>query len=465
MLLELLLACEGPTSAAPTPVATPASDAPDLVVLLSAGLRADIPDAGPTGAEARFWSAFGAPTVRFTEAYAQSSSTFLSLGSMLTGRYVSSIPLCGLFTDGVSAAETRTVQSNAEQSRLWCADIPAQVPTLPEVLALYGYQTALFSAGLPGTGLMRGFATNEEAPFGRDGTDWAVLGEKVGTWWSEHADHPRLLFVVTADTDVTARPAVLEEMGIRLTLESGFNPAHTDADPDTVSRKYADLAEATGARLHDLAGRLDSKRARWTFVTATNGVSLTEPSGFFGMPVPVATTSYMLDRTARVPLGIFGDALAGTSVRVVELLDLVPTLTRLGGAVPPAGLVGSDLLTGPMSDAETESAYGEFGDSLLYRKGTYTLLFRAYLHHGTVLDPQLDERLLDPSSQRSFSMHEIRNDPYQVRDLVFERPDDFNRMRMEMQRVRREKAAPPAGTWDDPQRLWQIRMARSHGYW
>ena len=112
-----------------------------------------------------------------------------------------------------------------------------------------------------------------------------------------------------------------------------------------------------------------------------------------------------------------------------------------------------------------DTAYAEFGDTLLLRRGPYELLFRGYLHHGTVLDPQLDERLWDPSSQRSFSMHLVETDPYQADDLVHERSDDFNRMRTEMQRIRRDEASPPADTWDDPQRLWQIRMARSHGYW
>ncbi|MES2644953.1 MAG: hypothetical protein V4850_36035 [Myxococcota bacterium] len=474
-------------SVSPVPVAVANASAPDLVLLLPSGLRADPP--GAPGPEAQFIEALGIgalgePTQRFTAAYAQSAATYVSLGSIFTGRYPTSIPLCGLFTDGVSAVETRTVQGNALANRLWCADIPASVPTLPEVLALYGYRTAYAVAGVPGAaGLARGFAEVETVPFDADtGTDWPALARWAGAWWSANADAPRLLVVTTADLQLVDRPAVLDRMGIRLMLGETVplpDPARSDADPAEVARIYGDVAHAAGAGLATVVDALEStpgreapnreSRARWVFAAATNGVSLIETSGFFQMAVPVASTSYMLDRTARVPLLVYappgGAGRGGESRRIVELLDLVPTLTNLAGAVAPARLPGVDLFAGPVSGTGDEYAYAEFGDTLLYRKGDHEVLFRAYLHHGTVLDPQLDERLRDGTNHKYFTVHDVQRDPWQRDNLVFSRSDLFQALRTGLTRVRTGPAAPPPGTWDDPQRLWEIRMARSHGYW
>ncbi|MDP2313359.1 MAG: hypothetical protein Q8P41_10670 [Pseudomonadota bacterium] len=470
---------ESPTSPrSPAPPAVTADPTrPDLVLLLPSGLRADPP--GVPGPEARFIDALGAPTRRFTAAYAQSAATYVSLGSLFTGRYPTSIPLCGLFMDGVSAVETRMVQGNALANRLWCADIPAAVPTLPEVLALYGYRTAFAVAGVTGAETLgRGFQEVETIAFSADtGTDWPALLRWAGGWWSENADAPRLLVVTTADTQVVDRPKVLDRMGIRLMLDESmpvFNPGRTDADPATVATVFGDVAHDAGAGLASVVGALaaaPSGRARWVFATATNGVSLIEPTGFFDMPVPIASTSFMLDRTARVPLLVYAPpAVAGgmhpaESGRVVELLDLFPTLAGLAGAVAPARLPGADLFAGPVAGTGDEYAYAEFGDTLLYREGTYELLFRGYLHHGTVLDPQLDERLRDPASQKYFTVHEVMRDPWQKENLVFSQAGKFQELRAAMTGVRTGPGAPPAGTWDDPQRLWEIRMARSHGYW
>ncbi len=477
----LLVACgESPVAAAPAPVVAPADPTrPDLVLLLAPGLRADPPRL--VGAEARFLQGLGgAPRLRFSAAYAQSSATFVSLGSLFTGRYATSIPLCGLFTDGVSAAETRTLQADAEASRLWCADIPPSVPTLPEVLGLYGYRTAFASAGVRGASLLaRGFQETEEVPFDSEaGTDFGALGRWTAGWWAENADAPRLLVVAVADLQVVDRPPVLDRMGIRLLLDGAVpNPTRTDADPASVAAVYAQLAQETGVGLATVLGGLNGPRDRWVVATSTNGVSLVEPSGFWDMPVPVATTSYMLDRTARVPLVVFGPGEAtgvpaapgaptGTvATRIVELLDLVPTFTTLAGAVPPAGIPGADLLAGPVDGAGDEFAYGEFGDTLLYREGRYEVLFRAFLHHGTVLDPQLDERLRAEVNQKHLTVHDVVDDPLQAENLALQRPEILQSLRQELIRVRSGPAAPPRETWDDPQRLWEIRMARSHGYW
>ena len=96
-MLPLLLACTTAPETPIVPTGTPTGPAspeiprptpdildspPDLVVFLVSGLRADIPGADASAPEARFWAAAGTPTIRWTHAYAQTSSTFLSLGSL-----------------------------------------------------------------------------------------------------------------------------------------------------------------------------------------------------------------------------------------------------------------------------------------------------------------------------------------------------------------------------------------------
>jgi arylsulfatase A-like enzyme len=479
LVLLLLAACQTPVTAPPSElpsVRSSASTQPDFVIILVSGLRADKPDSHG-GAEEQFVEALGsyAPDVRFSAAYTQSSSSFVSLGSILVGRYPSAIPMCGLFTGGVKGVLAPTVQPHAVENRLWCAQIPAQARTLPEVLGLYGYRTALATSGLAGADLLtHGFEDRGSADFHADGgTDWEALGQWTRTWWTSHSGSPRLLMVVTEDLQVADRSDLLSSMGLHASLED-MAQFWDDGRPDPsivfrASQVYADAAHRAGLAVRGILDGLPSSStgpARYTFIGSTHGVSLTETGGFERMAVPEITTSYVLDRTVHVPLLVYGplEGLPKIIPSVVEYLDLMPTLLRLGGAVAPVGLSGSDLL---VPSGETPSfAYAEFGDSLFLRYDRRVLEFRAFLHNGTALDPQLDERLVskDNTYQR-FSLYDVVIDPDQENDLLRRGDRAFPDMFRSMLAIRQGSAAPPRDTWDDPSRLWELRMARSQGYW
>ena len=100
---------------------------PDIILLVPTGLRAG-------AAEQALYDAWGAqPVQQFTNAYAQSCAPFTSMGSMLASRYPTSMTLCA----------TRDVNSVGDsKDRPWCARIPDEVWTLPEVLKVYGYASA-----------------------------------------------------------------------------------------------------------------------------------------------------------------------------------------------------------------------------------------------------------------------------------------------------------------------------------
>jgi arylsulfatase A-like enzyme len=461
-----MVACGSPQApapaagTAPTAVAAPAASQPDLVLLVEAGLRADPPRGG--GAEAAFFKALGPPTARWTAAYAQSPSAFVSLGSLLTGRYASNLPMCGLYTAGLSGVDGGLARPDAASDRAWCAQIPDTVRTLPEVLGLYGYHTALATSGLVGAPLLaHGFGDTFATDTSGDDAGWKQLQDWTGTWWKANAAAPRLLVVVATDLQVGERAELVEKMGFRSAGVLGAAPPATEGKQ--VAHAYAEAARAAGVHAKALLDGVASGtgRPRATFVTSTNGWSLDETTGFTDRTLPLVTTSFALDRTVHVPLAVYGTGVpAGTSDAVVQLLDLFPTMGRLAGVPLPAGLPGHDLATpaGP--------AYAEFGDTLLLRDAGSVLQFRGFLHLSTVLDPQVDERLEDAANWgKYYTLYDIAADPVQTHDLASGRPQELRELRDEMLRIRKGPAAPPEDTWSDPRRLWEIRMARSQGYW
>lgn len=474
ILLEasVLGGCNTPEGARPLDapaVVAPTAPQPDLVLLLMSGLRADAPR-GPS-AEAAFFEAFGPPPARYTAAYAQSPAAFVSLGSILTGRYPSSLPMCGLYTAGLSGVDTKTVQDDAVAQRAWCAGIPESTRTLPEVLGLYGYHSALATSGLVGAELLaRGFGDTFAADVAADGAHWNALDAWTRQWWEANAAAPRLLVVVPSDLQVGDRADLVTQMGF-----SPQVPGLPSRPPDgrQVHAVYTEAARTAGAHAKSLVDGIGGLgrgvRERWTFVTSTNGWSLDETMGFTDLVLPYVTTSFVLDRTVHVPLAVYGPAAAGgTFGQVVELIDLLPTLHQLGGAVVPVGLSGRDLVAARGEDADRRVAYAEFGDTLLVRRDRDLLQFRGFLHLSTVLDPQVDERLADTrpaSQQKYYTLYDVIGDPYQTRNLATRQPALLQELRAEMIRIRSGPAAPPADTWADPQRLWEIRMARTQGYW
>jgi arylsulfatase A-like enzyme len=149
---------------------------------------------------------------------------------------------------------------------------------------------------------------------------------------------------------------------------------------------------------------------------------------------------------------------------LVELVDLFPTLMSMAGAVVPVGLAGSDLRQVSPKEAV---AYAEFGDMLFLRQGRRALTFRCTLHNTTSLDPGITSRLLDDQAALGpefYALHDVVADPMQAHDLRGQQPAVFNAMRKRLIALRTGVAAIPQGEVS-PERLWQLRMAPSDGYW
>jgi len=483
-------------------------DQPDILVILVPGLRADAP--GVPGAEAAFLEAFGdRPMRRFTAAYAQSVSEWVSTGSLLTGRYPGSIPLCGR----VSAA--------AGDGQPWCTELPAELPTLPRVAGLYGYRSAMMTMGnvvVPGANA--GFRAVHVAPAVDGRTDVEHLIELLDAHTG--APEPLMAMVVSPDLDVQGRPDLRGSIGLpaepsaceqrvqqagrpRLDGRAGTRDATSPLEPAAVTASSPSLEPrctldtwdpaadgmpgeavpaypwgtldrdrvvavytAEAARLgQDLARAIDSlEHQPWVIITSPHGLDLGEVSGSLPAPKAFATHRLLLDRTLRVPLVIIGpDVTASSDLgQPVELVDLMPTLASLAGAVPPAGLPGQDLLAPDFAPDPSATAYAEFGDMLWLRQGPWALTLRTLNHQATALDPALTEAAARPVDDPVFHLHRVDRDPLQETGLKTEQPALAEQLRTLMHATRSGPAAPPedlAGS----ERLLELRLQGSEGYW
>ncbi|GDX82854.1 hypothetical protein LBMAG42_46650 [Deltaproteobacteria bacterium] len=393
----------------PAPVAETRQPPADLVLVLINGMRADQP--GIPGPAAAFFATLGRPAaVSYDRAITQSVNSYASVVSLLTGRYPTAIPLCSW---GLGA----TVAP-------WCVAIPEAAPTLPEVLGVYGYDTALIDVS---SGMREhDFLVSE---FGSAYT----FADDAATWWSAHEAHPRLL-VYLSDLTLPLAAAV---------------PAARATGGDlaaTLQAAYSTRLSSEASAVKTLLDRALSPgpRPAWAFVTSAHGLVLGETTGTPSLPVDPVQHDVILERTIHVPLAIYSSARSEPrrESAVVELLDLAPTFCRLGNAMPPAGLYGRELLS--TKPDPTRIAYAEFGDMIAARSASHLLLARLWKHGGSTLDPEITERLLTaPPSSSSFSLHNVETDPMQTTERLLTEPAEALRLYQHMVEVRQGAGAPP----------------------
>lgn len=433
----ILLLCSAVACQAP-PAPPPADAPPDLIVLVASGLRADV---GQPGAEAAVYRAMGQqPDLRFTNAYAQSCVPYTSLGSILTGRYPSAIPLCGTY-------DPNALVPQAGQEQPWCASIPEQTWTLPEVLQVYGYRTGAY-------------VSNADA---NSATDWAQLRSRAAQWWDADDSAPRLLLVQVLDLHMLQfDPATgYSEQAV------GLDRRKLAVSPETLRDLYIARAETVGESLRALLEDLPqgSARRREVWLTSTSGLSLRETTGLKSDHLEAVTNSLIVDRTIHVPLARFdGSGRPREDARVVELVDLLPTLAGLAGATAPAEAQGHDLLS-DVADPEPW-AYAEFGDMLSLRSGEDLLTFRFFLHNASSLDPRLTEGLAGwtTADLPLMGLHNIPRDPLQEKDLAPSAVPRVQALHQQLLTVRTGPGAPPPEQMS-PERLEALRLSPASGYW
>lgn len=358
-----------------------APSGPPPVVLVSIDtLRADRLGAyGSTAGLTPNLDRFAAESVVFDAVYAQANQTNLSHASLFTGRYASEL---GSVARGFSPSPT--------------------APTLAEVLAVYGYDTAGFTAGghlTRGFGLERGFSTWETPQ--ELGSFFHTVPPALA-WLDAHAadparaDRPFLLFVHSYDThERYLKPAPL---GLAETDPAYRGPAFAVGREANGLERVMDgwfwsrvgggpRLDPSRLRIHDgpvrslgqrMAGKpggpeAPAQEADLVYLRGLYDGAVTYADGWFGALVEGLDQRGVLDRAVVIVLsdhgeslgeeGLFGhsNSLTDADLRVpllvhlpegagrrVEgefaLLDVLPTVAELVGATAPAGQRGQSLV-------------------------------------------------------------------------------------------------------------------------
>jgi arylsulfatase len=311
--------------------------------------------------------------VVFEQAYSQASETLFSHGSLFTSRYPS------------------------ELGRLsYASALPQDVPTLPEVMQLYGYRTAASVGGIhlnAEYGFSRGFEAYFN-PTNEAGSLYHTLPPALEWLDGLDDDDPFFLFLHSYDTH--ARYLKPPPFGLALTepgydrlgekiaqmkggtgrildgyMMSGFtlealvdleeirihrdgvwrkprNWANmrkqrlTEGDIDHLSRVYdgaVSYADAWVGRM--MAGLADRGLLETTLI-----VVLSDHGEHLGEQGVFAHRYFLDDTTLHVPLMVRMPGGVGASrvAAPVALLDVAPTILDLVGATPPADIHGRSLL-------------------------------------------------------------------------------------------------------------------------
>jgi arylsulfatase A-like enzyme len=315
-----------------------ASGKPAVILIVVDGLRADNRDVSGGSVATPNLDAMAAAATRFDFCFAQAPDPAASFASLLTGLYPT--------TSGVLEAGDR---------------LPDAATSLAEALSAAGFSTAAFVEGAPGGddfGLQQGFSAFEMG---------AEPGAAARQWLRENAGESFLLVVRgwsvglgAAVEGVEPPPGFAERVQAVLASARTENPvAYEPADLDYLELLYARRVAAADQALGELRAELDelglAKRAT-LIVAGTAGLDL-------GQHGPTGAQSLHATVT-RVPLlvSIAGGRGAGQAVdKIVELVDLMPTLLELQGIQVPAGVQGASLL--PILDGTGRPPYVAFSEA------------------------------------------------------------------------------------------------------
>jgi len=338
MTLVLMLSCGGDTAVETAIVGLPSGPHPVVIIALD-GLRTDFIGAYGAPVATRALDALAAESVRFEWAFAQAPEMLPSLAATLSGLYPT--------TNGLRGSSD---------------DLQADAMTIAEIAGAAGMTTAAFVEGAPGSsdhGLAQGFGSYQvvESP-GADGL----------SWMKQHQSEDFLLLVAGWGTRALTEASMLlgEEralngeriMEVLASRDGDAKLLFDDEEMERVGDWYAVRIQLIDKFIGEFmtefkATGLDQRAT--LVVLGSNGFALQEHGDLFGetLYAPVTRIPMMI----RLP----GGQQAGVNSRVVEALDLMPTIIELVGAELPAGVQGSSLM--PVIDGNSNPPYIAFGES------------------------------------------------------------------------------------------------------
>jgi choline-sulfatase len=420
--LCLLVACSSepqPSPGAPGQASLEALPRPNFLVIDIDSMRADRIHHERDGmAVSPILKKIAEAGVSFEQAYAQSGWTMPALATLLTGRY--------------------PIGARPGGGMVWAED---SARTLPEIFAMYDYQSAVFWGATLGSDYAepsRGFGQvfRTEPGAGMEAT------EQVARWLREEAQEPFFAFVHTIDLHAPVprpphnamhrwhepQPACDEDLHLGQ-LHAALEPTLGEADArDHVIAHY----DATVLFYnHQLAGVLEALRETGlgprtvVVVTSNHGEDLFE-HGIVGH-------SLLYDTVLRVPLIIRDPAAPGkgrTVKQPVQGVDLAPTLLARAGIPVDLSMDGQSLL--PLLGLDQ----GDYEERPLYamtsprnaamRSRGRKLIFG---NLGLTLDgDQTQARPDERGAAPILELYDLNNDSAEQRNLAPARPDEADAM-------------------------------------
>jgi arylsulfatase A-like enzyme len=318
-----------------------AASAHPVIIIALDGLRADALGCYGAPAATPAFDALAAESVRFEWAFAQAPQSQPSLAALFSGLYPT--------TNGLRAPGDYLVD---------------EAVTLAELLKASGYSTAAFVEGSAGTsdyGLAQGFDSYQTV---------AEPGVKAAEWMRAHADENFLLVVAGWSNVALEKVSALLEgsgqpEGMDQRVADVLASRATDQPIDFSDEDLEWVRAWNAARVQVIDSLLDKFLAeiRSTgldnraslIVLGSNGFALQEHGDLFG--------ESLYTPVSRVP--VFLRLAAGADVRavpkVIEVVDLMPTILDLTGEATPAGIQGSSVM--PILEGAGQPPYVAFGES------------------------------------------------------------------------------------------------------
>jgi arylsulfatase A-like enzyme len=311
-----------------------------VIVIALDGLRADALGSYGAPAATPNFDALATQSVRFDWAFAQAPHSQPSIASLFSGLYPTTN---GLRSPGDYMAD--------------------EAQTLAEVFKEAGYSTAAFFEGAAGTsdyGLAQGFDSYQTV---------SEPGVKAAEWMLAHKDENFFLVLAGWSNLALERVSTLlegagqpEGMAQRVVEVLASRATDQPIEFDEEELEWARAWYAARIQVIDwlLGGFLNKFRSleldnRATLVLlGTNGFALQENNDLFGESLHTSVT--------RVPVLVRMPGGAGSQVsKVVEVVDLMPTILELADLPVPTGVQGSSLL--PILSGEGQPPYVAFGES------------------------------------------------------------------------------------------------------
>lgn len=390
---------------------------PDVVVIVLDTARPDFLSAyGHPRPTTPFLDTFAAQGVRYDRAYSTSSWTLPAHASLFTG---------------VSPEVHQAQQKNPKLS--------PDLPVLAERLAKGGYQTIAVSNNpwvARHTGLARGFDVFQER---RDTVESAQAGtdsghptvQAISRWLDDERDpkKPYFLFVNLIEPHMPYRPPFEAAepfisprevwlAAMQAFFPSGQSPAYTtnrhyskkkplaDAEWAQLRALYEGELRSTDAIVKQIVARVDQAsdpKNTLVFLLSDHGENLGD-HGHITHIFNLYDSNLKIALLARGP----GFAAGTQEKKLVQIVDLYPTILHAAGLAPEAGCAGLDL-RGKLPEARLLSA------ALDYPKLSFET-FTQDIRDSNALDPY--KRDLSAAISARYKVIRSSNGPLEIYDLI-----------------------------------------------